>query len=144
MKTIFTHHTITIEHCPKADYIHLLWQGTVELEVYKEALTACADYAIGHKVSRFLVDQSALEYVGSAAQAWLSVVWFPRMERSLDTNAYFAIVASPKLFVNVASKVVAKKISQKNTKHVIWYFEDDAQAKEWLLGEDSMTEWETT
>ena len=132
MKTLFEHETINVIHNVEDNYIELVWQGAIELEVYKKALNIVLDYAKKEQINQFLVNQIDLEYVSSRAQAWLTVSWFPKIEEYLQSNLYFAIIPSQKLFVEMASKVVSKQLKSRNKCSIIEFFSNENNALEWL------------
>lgn len=132
MEVIFQHPNVTVSFNEEKGYLRLDWRENPPIDVYKEALMSCLPIIEAHQLHDFLIDQSALNFVGSEAQAWLSVVWFGKLDKILKKDIHFAIIASKKLFVTLASKVVAKRIDNSHKNYTIQYFDDENIALDWL------------
>ena len=86
MENLFEHSQVDLYWNKANHYLRLEWRDRVDLEVYKSALLKCLEMVEKHQVVCFLVDQRALEFVGSEAQAWLSIRWFPMLEQIVNEN----------------------------------------------------------
>jgi len=127
---LYQHDTVTL--CQEKHYLHLTWQGTIELETYQEVLNLALKVVQEKHIHQFLIDQRNLEFVGIEAQAWLTVHWFPKLEKVTPQKAHMAIVRSKKLFVKVASETVARRLNRDRDFCQINYFEDITTAQNWL------------
>ncbi|OJJ18721.1 hypothetical protein BKI52_24260 [marine bacterium AO1-C] len=132
MEKLFEHPQVDL-YWNKADgYLRLDWRDRVELEAYKIALSKCLEIVEQHQVVRFLIDQRALEFVGSEAQAWLSIRWFPALEQLVNENVYMAILPSKSLFVRLASQTVSQRLKNTTFYSITKYFDDETRALDWL------------
>jgi len=135
MEKLFEHSQVDLYWNKTENYLRLDWRDRVELEVYKNALLKSLEVVEQHQVVRFLIDQRALEYVGSEAQAWLSVKWFPALEQLVSENVYMAILPSKSLFVRLASQTVSQRLKNTTFYSITKYFDNEALALDWLLSE---------
>ncbi|HAS44105.1 MAG TPA: hypothetical protein DCS93_26745 [Microscillaceae bacterium] len=135
MEKLFEHSQVDLYWNKTENYLRLDWRDRVELEVYKNALLKSLEVVEQHQVVRFLIDQRVLEYVGSEAQAWLSVKWFPALEQLVSENVYMAILPSKSLFVRLASQTVSQRLKNTTFYSITKYFDNEALALDWLLSE---------
>lgn len=131
---IYEHETVSL--CQNARYLWLTWRGTIELEVYQKVLNLALKVVEQQNIHQFLIDQRALEFVGIEAQAWLTLRWFPELEKAANQKVQMAIVTAKKLFVKVASETVAKRLSHNKDFCTIQYFESIEAAENWLASSD--------
>ena len=136
MEKLFEHPQVDLYWNKTDGYLRLDWRDRVALDVYKDALSKCLEMVEQYQIVRFLIDQRALEYVGSEAQAWLSVKWFPALEQLVSENVYMAILPSKSLFVRLASQTVSQRLKNTTFYSITKYFDDESLAIDWLLSEN--------
>ena len=132
MEKLFEHSQVDLYWNKANHYLRLEWRDRVDLEVYKSALLKCLEMVEKHQVVCFLVDQRALEFVGSEAQAWLSIRWFPMLEQIVNENVYMAILPSKSLFVRLASQTVSQRLKNTTFYSITKYFDNESLAIDWL------------
>jgi hypothetical protein len=130
---IFYHSNVCVQYLTKPfPHLSFVWKGTPEFEVYTEALTSSLTFLEKITCPLFLIDQRQLEFVGSKLQAWLSIHWFPKVDKLIGQELYLAILPSKKLYTQLASKVIAKSLQESGRQYTIYYFESEIVATDWL------------
>lgn len=111
--------------------------------IFRDTWTAAADFAIQHKIGKWLSDSREMAVIPPSDQQWFTEVWRKRIrEENIGVDNLVAIVLGDKIFAVISAQMMLtgaenttaelKRVNQQIGSLKIKYFSVMDEANEWL------------
>ncbi|HAI75655.1 MAG TPA: hypothetical protein DCM08_05360 [Microscillaceae bacterium] len=111
--------------------------------IFRSTWTAAADFAIQHKIGKWLSDSREMAVIPPSDQQWFTDVWRKRIrEENIGVDNLVAIVLGDKIFAVISAQMMLtgaenttaelKRVNQQIGSLKIKYFSAMEEANEWL------------
>ncbi|MCS6967938.1 MAG: STAS/SEC14 domain-containing protein [Cytophagales bacterium] len=134
MEIIFKGTTLQICFEPQSEIIAVSYFGIItKSEEFKAATCKAGEFAIAHKVRRWLLDQRNMNLHPHDHQ-WFYQHWQPSFDKAMPCSRKVAIIPAKNLFSEFSVKIENQRLAQSGNLQVR-YFTTLEDARAWLLSD---------
>lgn len=137
----FTNKNYNLYHITENNILIVEGKGTIRLELAQEAWHKAMDKAVEFKISKWVVDGSAIELINPKANEWLSKELFPILTEKLNfpEKRLTANVLPARFYAEMNSKdLMSKRLEQdakagaQTIERVFQNFKNFDEAYQWI------------